>query len=319
MTESPRRTQSKLGYDQSGQRMQEQQSSNPHALVKAQLREVSTYLDAKMPQLQQWITGGVDPRALVRFAMLDMTADTKAAAKLRECSRESIYMGLLACAVAGLEPGALKGEAFLVPFAKKAQYMAGWKGYVKQARRSREVVALASQVVFDADVFDLDLGGGLPPIHKPLLRGQRGEIIGAYAVAKLVGSREDIVSYEVEWMDREDLEAVKKVATARGESDAWTTWGDQMWRKAPIRRIAKRLPMGHDYYNGLAIERANEGGGNPTAVLDIVTDGESSRTEAQGETSASMRKQATADDPPDADEAAEIARIEAEHQRKEAT
>jgi recombination protein RecT len=290
---------SKIDYSKSGQKMQDQSANNPQALVKSALREVSSYLDQKLPQLSQWITGGVDPRALVRFALLDMGADTYAAKKLRECTRESIYMSLLACAVSGLEPGALKGEAFLVPFAGKAQFMAGWKGLVKQARRSNEVVSLHPQVVYDLDTFDLDLGSGLPPVHKPLLRGQRGDIIGAYAVAKLVGSRASTVSYEVEWMDKVDLDAVRKVGNrgnADKESDAWKLWEDQMWRKAPIRRLAKRLPMGSDYYHALAVESAHESGTSEVPVIDIVTDGEASKSESLGEASASMRAQASTTD-----------------------
>lgn len=284
---------SKIDYTKSGQKLQEQQANNPQALVKAQLREVSTYLDQKIPQLTQWITGGVDPRALVRFAMLDMSAPTRAGEKLRECSRESIYMALLACAVTGLEPGALKGEAFLVPFARKAQFMPGWRGLVKQARRTREVAGVVAQVVFEADTFDIDLGTANTVVHRPLLRGDRGQIIGAYAIATLTGGH-----HEIEWMDREDLDAVKAVATKRGDSDAWRDWEDQMFRKAPIRRLAKRLPLGHDYYVGLAVERAHEEGKGDRDVLDIVTDGEASRTEAGAEASASMRAQAEAAESP---------------------
>lgn len=312
MTE-PRRTTSKLGYDAASKELQRQHDGNPQELVRRQIEDHQGFLKARIPQLERWITGGVDPRALVRFAILDLSAPTYAGEKLRECSRESIFMGLLACAVAGLEPGALKGEAFLVPFARKAQYMAGWKGYVKQARRSREVVTITPQVVFENDTFDLDLGSGMPPVHKPLLRGERGDIIGAYAVAKLVGSRDTIVSYEVEWMDREDLEAVRKAAK-RGdkESDAWKLWSDQMYRKAPIRRIAKRLPMGHDYYVGLAVEAANEEGKSDREVLDVLTDGEASRSEASAEAAASMRSQV---DFSDEEQAEILSREAAEHGR----
>lgn len=309
----PQRTQSKLGYDQAGKRMLDQTNRDPMALVRRQVAEHEAFLKARMPQIERWVTGGVDARALVRFAVLDLSAPGYAGDKLRECSPASILMGLLACAVAGLEPGALKGEAFLVPFARKAQYMAGWKGYVKQARRSFEVRTVSPQVVFSNDMFDLDLGSGNPPVHKPMLRGSRGEIIGAYAVAKLVGSRDSIVSYEVEWMDREDLDAVRRSAK-RGdkESDAWKMWEDQMYRKAPVRRIAKRLPMGHEYYRGLAIEQAQDEGKSAADVIDVFTDGEASRTEESAERAASMRAQVEGDPPPMTDdEQAEILRQEA--------
>lgn len=306
MTErrEPQRSASKLsGYDQAGQRMQEQASRDPMALVRQQVKTHQDFLQAREGQLQRWISAGIDPRALVRYAVLDMSAPK--ADKLRACTPQSIFMGLLACAVAGLEPGALKGHAFLVPFKGQAQYMAGWKGYVVQARRSFEVRAITPNVVFANDTFDLDLGSGMPPVHKPLLTGPRGDIIGAYAVAKLVGSRDSIVSYEVEWMDREDLDAARK-AGQRGEreSDAWVSWGDQMMRKAPVRRIAKRLPMGADYYKGLAIEQAHEEGKGASDVIDVLTDGEASRIEEVSERAASMRAQADGDRPPTPDEEA---------------
>jgi len=296
--------------------MQDQAQRDPMALARRQVKEHEDYLKSAMPKIERWVTGGVDARALVRFAILDLSAPGYAGDKLRECSPASILMGLLACAVAGLEPGALKGEAYLVPFAKKAQYMAGWKGYVKQARRSFEVRTVSPQVVFSNDTFDLDLGGGMPPVHKPMLLGPRGEIIGAYAVAKLVGSRDSIVSYEVEWMDKEDLDAVRRSAK-RGdkESDAWKLWEDQMYRKAPVRRIAKRLPMGHDYYRGLSIEQAQEEGKSAADVIDVFTDGEGSRVEDGADRAASMRAQVSGD--PTADEQAEIARAEREEAERQ--
>ncbi len=289
---------SKIDYSASDQRMREAKN-DPQALVRQRVREHGDYLAAQLPKLEKWITAGVKPEALVRFALLDLSAPTYAGEQLRASTKESIYMGLLACAVAGLEPGALKGEAFLVPFrdnragVTRAQYMAGWKGYVKQARRSREVVALASQVVYEHDTFDIDLGSAMPPIHKPFLEGDRGAIRGAYAVAKLVGSRDTIVSYEVEWMSLADLEKVRASAR-RGdrESDAYKTWWDQMYRKAPIRRAAKRLPMGHDYYLGLAVEQAIEDGKSQRDILDALTDGEASRTEDAAQASREMREQA---------------------------
>lgn len=290
---------SRIDYTASDKRLQGQ--GDQLAVMRRQLSEVNVYLDQKVPQLERWITGGVDPRALVRFAMLDLSASTRAGEKLRECSRESIYMSLLACAVTGLEPGALKGEAFLVPFAKKAQYMVGWRGICKQAMRSRDIACLRSNVVLEHDTFELDLGSGGPPVHKPLLRGDRGPVIGAWAAAYFKGGH-----VEVEWMDRADLDAVKEVATKRGASDAWA-WEDQMFRKAPIRRLGKRLPLGHDYYVGVAVEAAHAEGKSDRDVLDIVTDGEASRVEVAAGVSAEMRAQAGGITE---DEAAEIARRE---------
>jgi recombination protein RecT len=258
---NPPNTPKQQAYTQSGQKMAGQSSNS---LVKV-MGEHRDYLDARLEKISKWVTQGVRPEALVRFALMDIqTSD-----KLRECSKESIYLALLACAVTGLEPGALKGEAYLVPFKQKAQFMPGWKGLVKQARRSSHVEAIGANVVREMDTFDLDLGTANTIIHKPLLRGDRGPVIGAYAIARMKGGHN-----EIEWMDIDDLKAIQKVAESRGASPAWRDWEDQMQRKSPIRRLCKRLPMGSDYFVTMALDDAHD----QTPIIDLETDGEASRT-----------------------------------------
>ena len=252
-------------YTQSGQALQAQHANrtpqNPHR----------AFLEARLAQIGKWVTGGVKPEALMRFALMDMSTNTKLAA----CTQESVYLGLLACAVTGLEPGALKGEAYLVPFAGKAQFMIGWKGIVKCARRSREVVGIVANVVREADVFDLDLGTANSLVHKPA-RGDRGLVVGSYAIANLVGGH-----HEIEYLDHEDLARIRAVADKRGPSPAWKDWSDQMSRKSALRRLGKRLPMGTDYFVALALDNAIDEGKEQRAIIDLVTDGAGSRSEAQ--------------------------------------
>lgn len=254
-------------YTQASQALQRQRSASPSEVVK----QFKSFLDARMGQLAKWITGGIRPEALVRFCLLDLQTNEK----LRQCTKESLYLGLLACAVSGLEPGALKGHAYLVPFAGKAVFMPGWRGLVVQARRSREVVGMTANVVREQDTFDLDLGTSNSLIHKPA-RGNRGEVVGSYAIANLASGHR-----EIEFLDREDLDRIQKVAEARGRSPAWRDWEDQMQRKSAIRRIAKRLPLGHDYMITLALEQAHDDGRSQSDVLDIETDGAASASEAQ--------------------------------------
>ena len=264
-------------YTQSGQRMEQQQANGPNALVK----EHKQFLEQRVQQIGKWVTQGVRPEALVRFALMDISQNDA----LRKCDPNTIYLGLLACAVTGLEPGALRGEAYLVPFAGKAQFMPGWKGLVKQARRSREVDAIVANVVRENDVFDIDLGTANAIIHKPVLR-DRGPVIGAYAIATMKGGFR-----ELEWLDREDLEKIKRVATKRAVTPAWKDWEDQMQRKSAIRRLAKRLPLGADYFVAMALEEADTDV-EFNSIIDIETDGEASRTTEAAQRGESMREQA---------------------------
>lgn len=259
----------KSDYTRSGQALQRQQANTPDARIK----DHKAFLDARLAQIGQWVRQGVRPEALVRFTLMDMSTNQK----LRECSPSSIYLGLLACAVCGLEPGALKGEAYLVPFGGQATFIPGWRGLVKQARRSREIVGITANVVRAQDVFDMDLGTANTIIHKPA-RGDRGDVIGAYAIANLEHGQR-----ELEWMDREDLDRIEKVATSRGRSPAWKDWSDQMQRKSVLRRLCKRLPLGADYYVAMALEQAHDDGVNQREILDIETEGAASRADQAAE------------------------------------
>lgn len=256
-------------YTQAGQALVQHQQGKD--VVRGALERHQAFLKARVDQLGKWVTGGVRPEALIRFALLDLQQNEK----LRQCDPGSIYLGLLACAQTGLEPGALKGEAYLVPFARKAQFIAGYKGLIKMARRSRDVQTIGAEVVHERDSFDLQLGTEPRLLHRPAL-GDRGLVIGAYSVARLQhGGR------ELEWMDRDQLDGIRRIADARGKSPAWRDWESEMQRKSVIRRLCKRLPLGQDYFVASTIEDAqdSDNANAVTEVLDVLTDGTASATE----------------------------------------
>jgi len=271
---------SRIDYEASGRALQ---ASNGDDSPSNAIVRHKKFLDARATNMAKWVTQGVRPEALIRFALMDM--DGPRGDRLRECTSQSIYLGLLACAVTGLEPGALRGEAYLVPYKNKgvmeATFMPGWRGLVKQARRSRDVTAIGANVVFERDTFELDLGTANTIVHRPALR-ERGDIIGAYAIARLVGG-----GTEIEWMDRDDLNAVRR---AGSNGPAWTDWEDQMYRKAPIRRLCKRLPLGSDYYVALALEHAQDSS-EQARILDVATDGDGGRSREQSAAASEMEAQ----------------------------
>lgn len=254
-------------YTASGNALQKQHDNSPSVAI----NKHKAFLDPRLKQIEKWVRGGIRPEALVRFALMEMSTNRK----LMECTPESVYLGLLACAVAGLEPGALKGECFLVPFAGKAQYMVGWRGIVKQARRSRDVLGLVANVIYEHDEFSLDLGTANTLKHIPAT-GDRGQVVGSYAIATMAGG-----CHEIEYLSAEDLRRIRAIADKRGPSPAWKDWGDQMARKSALRRLGKRLPLGDDFYLSQAIDGARDAGANQEDVINIVTDGAASASDAQ--------------------------------------
>lgn len=257
---------SKSDYVTAGRALQKQHEGSAPSV----LAQRKSYFDARLSQIAKWVRGGIRPEALVRFLLHDLAINEK----LRMCTPESLYLGLLACATTGLVPGSLHAESWLVPFAGKAQFMAGYRGYIKLAKRSGEVSNLFANVVHARDVFDIDLGSDPKVVHKPAL-GDRGEPIGVYAVAKMNHGVN-----EIEWLSDSDVDRIRKVADSRGKSPAWKEWPEEMAKKSAIRRIAKRLPMGEGYITAKAIEDAQEEKGDAKEVLDLETDGAASQVES---------------------------------------
>lgn len=279
----------KQDYTAASAALQRQASAEdePRAL----LQRHTAFLNARSNRIAQWVTCGLRPEALIRFCLLDLSTSPK----LLASTPESVYLALLACAQTGLEPGALRGEAYLVPFRnskqggrQEAQFMIGWKGLIKQARRSKVVRGLTSEIVCERDEFDLQLGTEQRIVHRPA-RADRGPTIGAYAVARL-----DDGGHEIEWVDRDDLDKIQANAAKRGASPAWADWQDQMQRKTAIRRLCKRLPLGPDYGIAAALEQATEDGEDASKILDVFTDGEASRAGDAGRAADEIQQQ-TAD------------------------
>lgn len=297
-TTQPPRAGSRLNYDASSKAIQQQAPNNALAII----NEHKSFLDARLGLLRDWAKNSVKPEALIRFTCRDM-ADERGE-KLRQCTKESIYLGLIACAVTGLEPGALKGEAYLVPYKNKgvmeATFQRGYKGVIKMALRSRGVRSIRSNVVYEGDLFDVDEGTANSIVHRPNFGARGKEIIAAYAIAKLANGES---VFEV--MDRDDLDAVRK---AGSDSPAWRDWPDQMMRKAPIHRLGKFLQFDESWHIANALDNARTVD-DQRRIIDVEVSGEATRADLQSQIADEMAKQASGDPTPD--EAAEIAREEA--------
>jgi recombination protein RecT len=203
---------------------------------------LSRYLDARTKNLAKFAASRIKPETLVRLAVFEFSQNEW----LRRCTPESIYAALILSAQLGLEPSGIKGEAYLVPYKGKCTLIPGWRGLVKLALRSKAVKSLYSHVVYEADEFRVWLGSDPKVEHRPELNGQRGAIVAAYAVAIMENG-----SLDIEVMTIEELEKIREMAAkGRGGKDgpAYQDWEDQMYRKAPLRRLAKRLPLGDDFF-----------------------------------------------------------------------
>lgn len=254
------------------------------ALVKPQgndpVRALSRYLDARQKNLAKFAASRIKPETLVRLALFQFSQDEW----LRKCTPESIYAALVLSAQIGLEPSGVRGEAYLIPFRGRCTLIPGWRGLIKLALQSKAVKQIYSYVVYEGDIFRVFLGSNPHVEHEPALEN-RGEIIACYAIAHLENGSQD-----VEVMTIDELEKIRdNAAKSRGGKDgpAYQEWASEMYRKAPIRRLCKRLPLGDDFFKAMKADEFAEAGepekinsfidvdvvdANPPPVTDSVGD-----------------------------------------------
>ena len=160
---------------------------------------------------------------------------------LLQCDRRSLIGACMKAAQDGLLPDGR--EAALVIFRGKggalAQYMPMIGGVLKKVRQSGELESIDAQLVRENDTFQYRPGTDLVPQHDPDWFGDRGEVIGVYAVAKTKDG-----GHYVEIMNRDEIEKVR--AVSRAKYGPWVDWWEEMARKTVLRRLAKRLPSSAD-------------------------------------------------------------------------
>lgn len=214
------------------------QTTQPKAIKP--IEDVRATLERLKPQLLLALPKHLTPERLCRVAM---TAIQNTPALLN-CDRTSLFAAIFTCAQLGLEPDGVLGQAYLVPFKGKVQFIPGYRGLLSLARNSGEVRSIQAQEVCAKDRFEYAYGLDPKLVHVPAT-GERGEVVAFYAVAHFVNG-----GSHFEVMTRAQVEAIRDksqgyVAFKAGKikETPWESNFVEMGRKTAIRRIAKYLPM----------------------------------------------------------------------------
>lgn len=209
--------------------------------------EIQTYqtikrtLNQAKPDIEKALASRLGPQGGDLFVRC-MLNTLQANDFLQKCTVKSLVAAALQSASLGLQIDGVLGHAYVVPFRKKgdweATFMPGYKGYLAKAAEAG--CPIWAHVVHEHDHFELDLGANTLS-HRVKFEEDRGAPIGAYAAAKVNGQ------LVFEYVPAQEIERIKKMAidkAGRGANNiAWSTNEAAMWRKTPIRRLYKFLPL----------------------------------------------------------------------------
>lgn len=213
-------------------------AKNTEAAPPSPAQTIAAYLKKMGPEIEKALPKHMDADRMARIALTTIRTNPK----LLECSVPSLLGAVMQAAQLGLEPG-LIGHCYLVPFKNgktgqtDVQFIIGYKGMIDLARRSGQIENIYAHAVYSNDEFDYELGLEPKLKHKPYMKGDRGEFIGAYAVAHFKDG-----GYQFEFMPKEEIEKRRKRSRA-ANNGPWVTDYEEMAKKTVIRHMWKYLPI----------------------------------------------------------------------------
>lgn len=162
--------------------------------------------------------------------------------ELLACTTTSLVRATMAASELGLEFGSLLGECYIVPFDDRrkgvtiATALVGYRGFVKLFYGSPRVSSVEARLVREKDVWEVEYGSAPRLVHRPGAGDirQRGDIVAAYA---RVAFRDGGENFDV--MDRAELDAIR----SKAKGPTWRSNPDEMYRKTPVRRLAKYMDL----------------------------------------------------------------------------
>ena len=160
--------------------------------------------------------------------------------KLQQCKPDSLIKAMMESARFGLEPNSPLGEAALVPYGQKVEFMLQYRGLLKLAWNSGTIKSIDYDKVCAKDVFVYKKGFDSEFRHEPSMIEDRGNAYCYYAYAEMVnGGR------ALNVMTKTDIiKHMKQYSQAsRSKSSPWVTDFDAMAIKTVIRQLVdKKLP-----------------------------------------------------------------------------
>lgn len=160
----------------------------------------------------------------------------------KHCEVMSFINAMVECTSLNLEPNSVLGQAYLVPVkfedSYKVELQIGYKGMIELAYRSGKIKNLYANEVKSNDEFYIDYGLEQKLVHRPCLVGDRGDVIGYYAVYHLEPRGYNFLFMSV----NEVKEHSNKYLSSFGSS-LWEREFDAMARKTVIKKLLKYAPL----------------------------------------------------------------------------
>lgn len=201
-----------------------------------------------------------DEKKALKF-LSSVMSDVQKTPKLLECDPQSLISSYMTMAQLELMPSGVSGEAYVLPYGNKAQFQLGYQGLITLFYRAGGI-GIRAELVRKKDSFDYINGAINHSIDIFKTNAERGEIVGAYAIANVNG--QEIVKA----MNINDIIAFGKNFSKSFTSShsPWDTKNDPegwMYKKTVLKQLAKMLPKNE------SINKALDADNQDSRISDI--------------------------------------------------
>ena len=172
----------------------------------------------------------------------------------------SLFASILHCAEMGLNPSQMVGEFFFIPYKDSITPILGYKGLLTLLMRSNKVKKIWSEVVYEDDDFEYELGLEPKLLHTPNHHSVRNSknIKCIYACAKL----DDEVIFKV--MFKSEIQNIINMSKVPNELFFNDKKDPEQWmaKKTVLKQLAKLMPKDDDRLKkAVSMDDNIEGGG----------------------------------------------------------
>lgn len=220
-------------------------------MVASNQARVVDLLEKMKPQLALCLPKHMSADRVCRIALTEFRKNPL----LMECEPMSFIAAVMVASQLGLEIGIL-GSAYLVPFRNpkkgivECNMIPGYRGLIDLARRSGNIISISAEIVYENDFFDFEKGLNEKLVHKPVLNN-RGEMIAAYAVAKLKDGGAQFVVFS-----KQEIDQVK--SKTKSQYGPWASEYEAMAQKTVVRRLFKWLPSSVEMQKAAVLDEHSE-------------------------------------------------------------
>lgn len=189
--------------------------------------------------------------------------ELKRSPKLQEAfikNPASLFASILHCAEMGLNPSQMVGEFFFIPYKDSITPILGYKGLLTLLMRSSKVKKIWSEVVYEDDDFEYELGLEPKLLHTPNHQSIRNSknIKCIYACAKI----DDEVVFKV--MFKSEIQNIINMSKVPNELFFNDRKDPEQWmaKKTVLKQLAKLMPKDDDRLKkAVSMDDNIEGGG----------------------------------------------------------